>query len=430
MNISLFNTGKYVDLEQHKEPAFSAPLNSVPIRELAYVPLRDLYGGQMYPVARRGDRCARFSLLARTKTPSNELGPSWLMAPLSGYVEEITTIDHPIFGRTFCAVIRPDNSVPPLPTTPHSLNAMTREGVLRTIHQAGIIDEFDGQPLIEKILEARDKGIREVAAIALDDSPYISSALKTVSEFGSEVSDGITVVLKALDGGSAKLAIYDCDEISVKPDIDRFGFVEPIRMRGGFPLISKFKRQYYPKGDFLPIGVQALRSAAQALLRGLPQTNSIITVSGECVRHPCNAVVVNGTTIEDVLRFAGVNKLPRYVILGDTMTGITVTDIKTPVTAGMRAITVMHTIARREKTPCIRCGKCVTVCPMDLPVYEAIRRHERGEIDKAASYGAQHCTGCGACSAVCPSAIEVADIMRHLKRISGRKRKQTPDSSD
>ena len=423
MNISLFNTGKYVDLEQHKEPAFSAPLCSIPIRERAYVPIADPYGGHMYPVVRGGERCARFSLLARTKMPSNELGPSWVMSPLSGYVETLTTIEHPLLGRTFCAVIRPDSSVTPLPTTCHSLNAMTQEGVLRTIHQAGIIDEFDGQPLIRKILEARDKGIREVAAIALDDSPYISSALKTVSDFAGDVSDGITVVLKALDGGSAKLAIYDCDEIHVKPDMGRFGFVEPIRMRGGFPLISKFKRQYYPRGQFLPIGVQALRGAAQALLRGLPQTSSIVTVSGECVRHPCNAVVVNGTTIEDVLRYVGVTRFPRYVILGDTMTGLTVSDLQTPVTAGTRAITVMHDIPRRQKTDCIRCGKCVTVCPMDLPVYEAIRYHERGEIDKAAQFGAQYCTGCGACSAVCPSAIETADIMRNLKKITRRKKK-------
>lgn len=423
MNISIFHTGKYVDLEQHKEPAFSAPLSSVPIRELAYVPIYDPYGGQMYPVSRKGDRCARFSLLARTKTPSNEIGPSWMMSPVSGYVEDITTINHPLIGRTFCTVIRPDPSVPPLPTTPHSLNAMTREGVLRTIHQAGIIDEFDGQPLIKKILTARDEGVREIAAIALDDSPYISSALKTVSDFGAEVNDGITVVLKALDGGSAKLAIYDCDEVHMKPDMNRFGFVEPIKMSGGFPMISKFKRQYYPTGNFLPIGVQALRSAAQALLRGLPQTNSIVTISGECVKHPCNAVVINGTTIEDVLRFAGINKVPNYVILGDTMTGITVDDLKTPIVAGTRAITVMHSLPRNEKSSCTRCGKCVTVCPMDLPVYEAIRHHERGQIDAAAQFGAEHCTGCGACSAVCPSAIEVADIMRNLKQV--RKRKMT-----
>ena len=60
---------------------------------------------------------------------------------------------------------------------------------------------------------------------------------------------------------------------------------------------------------------------------------------------------------------------------------------------------------------------------MDLPVYEAIRYHERGEIDKAAQFGAQYCTGCGACSAVCPSAIETADIMRNLKKITRRKKK-------
>ena len=410
------NIGRYVSLEQHKEPAFSAPLSSVPLRDLAYVPLCGPYGGNMYPVVREGDRCARFSLLARTKSHSNKLGPSWVMSPLSGYVEDVTTINHPVVGRTFCAVIRPDSSIPPLPITKHSLNAMTRNGVLRTIHQAGIVDEFDGAPLIEKILTAMDEGVREVAAIALDDSPYISSALKTVSEFSKEVSDGITIVLKALDGGSAKLAVYDCDEIDLRLDPERFGFVELIKMRGGFPLISKFRKQYYPKGGFLPIGVQALRSTAQALLRGLPQTNSIITVSGDCVKHSCNAVVVTGTPIEDVLRFVGISKKPNYVIAGDTMTGATVTDLKTPVTTGMRAITVMNSLGRPDKASCNRCGRCVTVCPMELLPYEAVRLYERGDIERAAEFGAVQCTGCGACSAVCPSSIEVADIMRELKR--------------
>ena len=123
-----------------------------------------------------------------------------------------------------------------------------------------------------------------------------------------------------------------------------------------------------------------------------------------------------GTTIEDVLRFVGVNKLPRYVILGDTMTGITVTDIKTPVTAGMRAITVMHSLRPMQKSSCTRCGKCVTVCPMGLPVYLAMRYHERGDDETAALFGAERCTGCGACSAVCPSGLEASDIMRSLKK--------------
>lgn len=416
-HISLFQTGKYVNLEQHKEPAFSAPLNSVPLRDKAYVPLWAPYGGHMYPVAREGDRCARFSLLARTKVHANRMGPSWVMSPVSGYVEELRTIDHPLIGRTFCAVIRPDSKVPPLPTTSHQLNAMTEDGVLRAIHQAGIIDEFDHSALTQKILDAKERGIREVAAIALDDSPYVSSALKTVSEFGMEVNDGLSVVLKALDGGSAKLAVYDCDEIEMNAQRFNFGFVEVIEMRGGFPLISKFKHQYYPKGDFLPVGVQALRSAAQALSLGIPQTNSIVTVSGDCVKRPCNVIVVHGTPIDDVLRFVGVSRHPRYVIMGDTMTGKTVTDLKTPVIAGTRAITVMNSLAKPDKTACTRCGKCVEVCPMGLPVYEAIRLYERGQIKEAAGFGAEQCSGCGGCSAVCPAGLEVAHIMRNLKRV-------------
>ena len=413
----MFSTGRYVDLEQHKEPAFSAQISSVPIRECVSVPLYDPCGGEMVPVQRVGERCARFSPVARTRLPANEFGYSWVMAPVSGTLEDFVDFEHPVLGEKIpCAVIRPDSTVPPLPMMQHSLSTMTTDGVLRTIHQAGIVDEFDGEPLIAKILRARKNDVREIAAIAIDDSPYISSALKTVSEFATDVADGITVVLKALDGGSARLAIFDCDEVHMHPDFDRFGFVRPVRMSGGFPLISKFRRQYYPKGDFLPIGVQALRAAANALMRGIPQTSGIVTVSGECIKHPCNAIIVNGTPLEDVLRFAGVNRVPNYVIFGDTMNGVTVTDMQTPVPIGTRAITVMHSLTRPDKLACTRCGKCVTVCPMGLPVYLAMRHYERGEVEKASLFGAEQCTGCGACSAVCPSGMETADIMRRLKR--------------
>ena len=413
---TMFNTGRHVDLDQHKEPAFSAQINSVPIRECVYVPLHDFCGGKMYPIPRAGDRCARFSPIARTRVPVNEFGNSWVMAPVSGTLEDIVDFDHPQLGEIQCAVIRPDNSVPPLPMVKHSLSTMTTDGVLRTIHQAGIVDEFDGKSLAAKILRARENDVREIAAIAIDDSPYISSALKTVSEFAQDVTDGITVVLKAIDGGSARLAVYDCDEVHMKLDTDKFGFIKLVRMSGGFPLISKFRRQYYPKGNFIPIGVQALRAAAVSLIRGIPQTSSIVTVSGECVKRPCNAVIVNGTPLEDVLRFAGVKKEPNYVIFGDTMNGVTVTDIRTPVPLGTRAITVMNSLSTHVKTPCTRCGKCVTVCPMGLPVYLAMRYYSRGDRETAASFGAERCTGCGACSAVCPAGIETSSIMRGLKK--------------
>ena len=162
--------------------------------------------------------------------------------------------------------------------------------------------------------------------------------------------------------------------------------------------------------------MQALRAAANALIRGIPQTNGIVTVSGDCIKHPCNAMIVNGTPLEDVLRFVGVNKVPNFVIFGDTMNGVAVTDMQIPVPAGTRAITVMHSLSYQKKTACTRCGKCVTVCPMGLPVYLAMRYYENGDVGQAASFGAEQCSGCGACSAVCPSGIETADIMRGLKK--------------
>ena len=124
-----------------------------------------------------------------------------------------------------------------------------------------------------------------------------------------------------------------------------------------------------------------------------------------------------------MLRFVGISRVPNYVIMGDTMTGCTVTDMLTPVVAGTRAITVMNALPHAERTSCTRCGRCVTVCPVDLPVYEAMRHYERGQTDEAARFGAEQCTGCGACSAVCPAGLETAGVMRRLRKIARRQSK-------
>ena len=71
--INIFNTGRHVDLEQHKEPAFSAPLCSVPIRECVYVPLYDPLGGNMYPIPARATAAPDFPRLPEQKHPPTNL---------------------------------------------------------------------------------------------------------------------------------------------------------------------------------------------------------------------------------------------------------------------------------------------------------------------------------------------------------------------
>ncbi len=412
MAIQLY-TGKGVRLEQQKRQAFQRPIMRAKTPEMLMVPLLNFGMGAMLPIPRVGETVAKNSMLARSKNSMN-----WVVSPVSGKLRRIERMEHPLVGSIMCAHIEVKDSIPALETRGHDPSAMTGQGIIQASRMACILDEVDGLPLYYKLQTAARKRVLMSVADALDDMPYISSGIKTVQEYGDEANDGLGLTLKVLDGGKAALAIYDPGDIEMERVSSTFGFTDVVRMTGGYPVWDRFVEQYCGKGGYLRVGVQALRALSQAVRRGVPQTESIITVCGDCVSTPANVVVTTGTTVEQILREAGLRCDPKYVILGDTMRGVTCDRLDIPVFPGIKGICAMTELpAAPVRTGCISCGRCVGVCPQKLFPSEAIRCYERGAKQQAAAYSGEKCDGCGACSAVCPSGIDVADIMLEL---SGR----------
>jgi len=406
--------GNGVMLEQQKQQAFQRPVMRVKTPEILMVPLLNFGLGAMIPIPRVGETIAKNSMLARSKNSVN-----WVVSPVSGKLKRIERVEHPLVGSVMCAFIEVKDGVTALETRGHDPSAMTAQGIVQAARMACILDEIDGLPLYYKLQTAARGRVMMSIADALDDVPYISSAIKTVQEYGEEANDGLGLTLKVLDGGKAALAIYDPGDINMMEKVSStFGFTDVVRMTGGYPVWPRFVEQYCGKGSYLRSGVQALRALSQAVRYGTPQTESIITVCGDCVSMPANVVATTGTTVEQILREAGLRCEPKYVILGDTMRGVTCDRLDVPIFPGIRGICAMSQLpAPQNKTGCISCGRCVGVCPQKLFPSEAIRCYERGAKQQAATYSSDKCDGCGACSAVCPSKIEVADIMLEL---SGR----------
>jgi len=405
--------GSGVGLEQQKRQAFQRPIMRVKTPEILVVPLLNFGLGAMLPIPRVGETIAKNSMLARSKNSMN-----WVVSPVSGKLRRIERMEHPLVGSIMCAYIEVKDSVPALETRGHDPAAMTGQGIIQATRMACILDEVDGLPLYYKLQVAARDGVLMSVADALDDAPYISSGLKTVQEYGVEANDGLGLTLKVLDGGKAALALYDPGDIDFDNVASTFGFTDVIRMTGGYPVWNRFVEQYCGKGGYLRVGVQALRALSQAVRYGIAQTETIVTVCGDCVMTPANVVVTTGTTVETVLREAGLRCDPKYVILGDTMKGVTCDRLDVPIFPGIRGICAMSRLpAPPVRSSCISCGRCVGACPQKLFPSEAIRCYERGAKQQAAMYSGEKCDGCGACSAVCPSHIEVADIMLEL---SGR----------
>lgn len=401
-----------VKLRQMKEPALTNKIMSVPVPSELIVPLFNFDGGSMLPIPRAGETVAKYSMLARSKS-----GSCWTITPSSGKLLHIARFDHPLMGKVMCAHIKTGVVSHEVQPMPHNPATMTPEGILRCVAQACIIDEVDGIPVHRKIQEGVAKGALLLVADGLDDSSYVSSGLKTISEYGDAVADGVSMVLKMLKGGKAKLAVYNTGGIDMEQLLDRVGFIDTVEVTGGYPAWFAFERQYCGE-PYIRMGVQALKAVSEAVRKGIPQTQFMMTVAGDCVPAPANVFVTTGTTVADVLNTVGLSREPKCVIIGDAMTGVTVTDPDTPLFPGIRCIIAMSERTQNEQTACIGCGRCVEVCPRRLFPSEAVKMVEQKKPIIAAQYGAEKCIGCGACSAVCPSGIEISALMLKLRAYS------------
>lgn len=403
-----FNDG--VRLKQYKAQSFSRPLFRLRVPDTVSVPLFSLGTGRMFPVPRVGESVAKYSMLARTRD-----GQGWVVSPVSGKLLCIERTEHPMLGSVLCAVIAVRDTIPPLETKGHNSAAMSPMGVIQAARQACIIDETDGLPLYYKLMKGAKEGVQLIVADALDDAPYLSSALKTVSEFGDEACDGVGMALKALDGGKALLAVYDPGDIELEPVLGNFGFIDVQLIGGGYPAWSRFEEERCRGRKVLRLGIQALRALSLAVRDGIPQTEAIITVCGDCPEQAANIVVPTGVTAEYILSEVGLKRVPEYVILGDTMRGAVCDRLDFPVFPGLRGLCAMSALDLPKKSAsCVSCGRCVEICPRGVFVSETVRLLERGARKQAMGFGSERCDGCGACSAICPSGIEIAELLADL----------------
>ena len=165
----------------------------------------------------------------------------------------------------------------------------------------------------------------------------------------------------------------------------------------------------------LVINVETAASIARAVLRGKPLTHRIVTVSGRGVARPRNLIVPIGVSFSELLAAAG-GVLPdaARVLAGGPMMGFCVGSTSAPITKGTGAVTVLthDDLQRARETACVRCGRCVDVCPLALvPTRIALAaRHQ--DWDLARRYHIASCMECGCCAWICPAQIPLVQLIR------------------
>lgn len=161
--------------------------------------------------------------------------------------------------------------------------------------------------------------------------------------------------------------------------------------------------------------VGTIAAVARAVIRKKPLTHRVITVTGGGIAEPSNVLAPIGVTFDHLINFCGGLKPgAARMIAGGPMMGFAFANPNTPVTKGTCGLTVMSEdeVKAADETACVRCGKCVDVCPMKL-IPTRIALASRGQdIALARRYNIMACFECGSCAYTCPAHIPLVQLIR------------------
>ena len=167
------------------------------------------------------------------------------------------------------------------------------------------------------------------------------------------------------------------------------------------------------------INIATCVAISRAVKDGTPVTTKVVTVSGSAVANPKNLLVRIGTPIGELLQHAGgLRETPYKVIIGGPMMGVAQHTLDVPVIKGTNAVLAFCEKEDRisEEQTCIRCGKCVSSCPMNL---EPIFLHMYAKKDRlldCEKLNLLDCIECGCCSYICPARIHLVQSFRTAKQ--------------
>ena len=288
--------------------------------------------------------------------------------------------------------------------------------------EARIIDEYDGRSLWKKISEAARNELSTIIIDAIDDEPYISSQISPAIRYSDKLADGIELLKRAVGVSKVKLEVYkNFFDIDTKLP-SKIGGIKVDFVGGTYPVEQRAHKATRKKNSAV-FGVCSIISLYDAIFEGYTHSTCFVTVAGDCIANPANYEVPIGYPVSEMLKDAGIVTEPKRLIIGGSMTGISIVDPdKIGISPTTRGILAFHDEFKKLEHACIGCGRCTGVCPQGLSpyyIYQVLKSKKRKNLEL---FDADKCIVCGLCSYVCPAKLDLqqsiafaADLTRKMK---------------
>lgn len=415
------------------ENKFSAgkKIETLPVPTQVAIPIAQHIGAPATPVVKKGDTVKVGTLIAK----SSGFVSANIHSSVSGTVLKIDDIIDASGYRKPAIIIQVEGdeweeSIVRSPELIKEISASPEE-IIKKIAEAGIVGLGGATfPSHVKLSVPPGKTCDVLILNAVECEPYLTADHQLMMEKGEEVMVGTQILMKALKVDKAIIGIENNKPDAIKhltklsasyPGI----IVEPLKVQypqgGEKQLIDACIKRQIPSGK-LPIEVGAVVqnvgttvAVYEAVQKNKPLIERVVTVTGKSVNKPSNFLTRIGTSIDTLIEAAG--GLPvdsGKIIGGGPMMGKALTTTQVPVTKGSSGVLIIkeEEAKRKKMQNCIKCSKCISVCPMGLEPYLLMTVSEKGIWDRAEAEKIMDCIECGSCSYTCPSQRPLLDYIR------------------
>ena len=348
---------------------------------------------------------------------------------VSGTVIAVEPHTHPNKGPGIMSVVIKNDGKNTLhesvvPNKP--LEELTPDEIVEIVKEKGIVG-MGGATFPTYVKLKPGKPIDAVLINGSECEPYLTADHRVMLEFADDIVFGLRAMMKAVNAPEGVILIEDNKPDAIALMEEKVAPYDNIRVcaaKTQYPegaekmLIKKVMGRQVPSGK-LPADVGCVvsntstaKAISDAIQKGLPLVERVVSVTGEFIRNPGNYIVKLGTNVQEIIDHCGGITGDDVVLkMGGPMMGAPIKDTNVPIIKGSNGIIAIAA----DQDKCIKCGRCMDVCPMELAPLDIYKYAQLGDAETLLKLNVMDCFSCKCCEYICSSKIPLVSKINAAK---------------